>query len=68
MKKMMGKIKLAILMLGIICAITACKSKAADQGGNAGSASESSSYERMETHDNLSIKIEEGQSGAVSPD
>lgn len=71
----MKKIMLAILIFAIACAVMACKSSTADQGGDAGNttteASESAATDAfvpMETHDNLSIELEEGQTGEVSPD
>lgn len=71
----MKKIILAILILGIVCVMVACKSNTADKGADAGQTAaeasetaETAAYEPMETQDNLTINLEEDQEGAVSPD
>lgn len=57
----MKKIILAILILGIICNVAACKK-------NTSESADAATIVPMETVDNIYIELEEGQTGEVAPD
>lgn len=68
----MKKCLLAILILGMVCVMTACRKNAAESAENtaveSSESGEAATFEPMETVDNLQIDLEEGQAGEVAPD
>ena len=70
----MKKFKLALLVLGIACAIMACKKNTADPGKNTGNtvtetseSGEAATNEPMKTVESFQIELNEDQVGTVSP-
>ena len=71
----MKKYILALLIIGLVCAIIACKSNidesGKDQTSTAAETSEAAdggTFEPMEAEEYLEIELEEGQEGEVAPD
>lgn len=71
----MKKFILAIIILGIVSTLMACKKDTAGTAENIGStavealeSSDAATTVPMETVDNLQIELEEGQVGEVAPD
>lgn len=74
----MKKILLAILIVGMVCVMMACKKNTADTAENIGNTtveasesaepSEATTFVPMETVDNLQLELKEGQVGEVTPD